>query len=49
MIALSLFQGYIYTLECDVPVYVFCEIIGYRRKGEQVMFQGKQNGEYLYC
>ena len=49
MISFKDFRDLFYTLQDDVPVYMFQEIIGYRKKGETVMFQGKENGVYLYC
>ena len=49
MISFREFKDFFYKLECDVPVYQFQQIVGYRKKGETVMFQGKENGVYLYC
>jgi len=49
MISFGEFKGYFFVLDTDVPVYMFCEIVGYRKKGEKVMFQGNDRGSYLYC
>jgi hypothetical protein len=49
MISFKEFKDVFYKLECDVPVYMFQQVVGYRKKGETVMFQGKENGVYLYC
>ena len=49
MISFNEFKGLVFTLEVDMPVYMFQEVFGYRRAGERVMFQGKENGQYLYC
>lgn len=49
MISFKEFKGLFYVLEQDTPIYMFCEIVDYAKKGEEVMFQGKSNGRYLYC
>jgi hypothetical protein len=49
MISFKEFKDVFYKLEYDVPVYMFQQVVGYRKKGETVMFQGKENGVYLYC
>jgi hypothetical protein len=49
MISFTEFKGYFFILEKDEPVFMFCQIAGYIKKGHKVMFQGKENGKYLYC
>ena len=49
MISFNEFKGYFFILEKDEPQYAFQEICGYITKGTKVMFQGKENGRYLYC
>jgi len=49
MISFREFKGFYFTLEADMPIYMFCQIVDYRKKGEIVMFQGNDRGSYLYC
>lgn len=49
MISFKEFKGLFYVLEQDTPIYMFCEIVDYRKKGEEVIFQGNDRGKYLYC